>query len=281
MVRACAAKGDGMGKKRYLPMACLAGILLCLLSGCDRNAGRADYEVVYPSGWSRDPYMWEDTVPVEGTGLLLQRVEAEDYEESRSRDLWLLDQEGNRIAVYSGLGADTLRGEKGEEGSAWLCSERWNNFRYNGYRDGCLVKGALLLVDCADGRVYFEAQTEKNEFYLTSVDGRCYFYTPGRDGRELLAGLVKIPEKKAQVYYRKIHDWEKKETVYTMEYAEFPGAGGRRVDRVRFEIGENMLRIVLVDYEQTDRESNTWEYVEKSSVEIPLPSPVSGGGRRP
>lgn len=258
---------------------CLACILLLLLSGCDRHAGGAEYEVIFPSGWSRDYTMWEDAVPVEGTGLILRH--ADHTGEKYDRDLCLLDAEGNLIAVYPGRGYDTLRGEAGEEGTVWICGERWNASHRNGYMDGCLVGGVLLLADGADGSLLFEAATEKNEFYLTSVEGRCYFYTPGAEEREFLAGLVRIPEKKAQVYYRDLHSWEEKNTICIMEYAGSPTAEGERVDRIRFEIGEDMLRIVLADYEQTDREKHIWEYVERDAREIPLPSPVSRGNGRP
>lgn len=141
---------------------CLACILLLLLSGCDRHAGGAEYEVIFPSGWSRDYTMWEDAVPVEGTGLIL------------------------RYADHSG-----------------------------------------------------------------------------------------------EKYDRDLHSWEEKNTVCIMEYAGSPTAEGERVDRIRFEIGEDMLRIVLADYEQTDREKHIWEYVERDAREIPLPGPVSRGNGRP
>lgn len=253
--------------------------LSALLSGCDRWAGHAEYEVIYPSGWSRDGRMWEDEVPVEGTSLMLRRIKAEDYEENRAFDLCLLDQEGKLLYTCPGLAYDTMRGEAGEEGTVWLCSESWSASHYNGYMDGSLTKGALMLVDVSEGRALFWAETEKNEFYLTSVGGRCYFYTPGRESRKILFGLVKLPEEKARIYYRDRYDWEQKNTVHTMNYAEFPRVEGKDVDRLQFWLESDAIRIVLADYEQTDREANTWEYVEKDSVGIPLPTPTSKGGR--
>lgn len=265
------------GEARILA-ALLAVFLLLPLAGCDLRAGYAEYEVIYPSGVSRDYCWWEEEIPVEGTSLYLQRQEVVKEGKIRISDLRLLDEDGEVVGVYPGMRFDTMRGAAAEDGRVWICVESWDTSRYNGYLDGWLVKGSLLLVDGSDGSVLFEKKTGKNEFYLTSVGSCCYFYASGEAERETWFGLVKIPERKARVYYRDLSDWEQENTIYTMAYGRWPQVEGEKVDRVRFYPEKDSLRIVLADYEQVDKPTNHWDYVEKAHYEIPLYSVMPGRG---
>lgn len=60
-------------------------MMLILLKGCVK--GRVEYQVVYPSGYVRNPYIKDEITPVENTSYQLRCSKSEDYEETRAYDL--------------------------------------------------------------------------------------------------------------------------------------------------------------------------------------------------
>lgn len=248
--------------------------LLILLSGCvlSRPYGAVAYQFLYPSGYVRDCYTWDETAPIEGTPYQLRCSERVGFSR-RVEDLQVLDESGNLLYEYVGIGSGTMRGEAAENNSVWICSEQWSSAHYNGYRSGDLRSSTLLFVDMRNGEFLFSQVLGKNELYLTSKDTRCYFYDCGTEPEEAFFGLFRRPGQNAQIYYRDIEDWEEKRTVCEFDYVNWPEDmdDEKAVEKcIRFYIQEEQVTAAFTTYEQTEEETNTWEYLEKSSITIPL-----------
>ena len=65
--------------RRIFSLSC-ATIFVLLLTGCNPTAGATEYEVIYPSGYSRDSYAYDEKSPIEGSSCCLQWEKADDYE---------------------------------------------------------------------------------------------------------------------------------------------------------------------------------------------------------
>ncbi len=63
---------------------CWITIVVLLLTGCNPTAGATEYEVIYPSGYSRDSYAYDEESPIEGSSCYLQWEEADDYKKTYS-----------------------------------------------------------------------------------------------------------------------------------------------------------------------------------------------------
>lgn len=258
------------GFRRIFP-----GILVCLLvlplAGCDPTS-RPAYEISYPSGYARDPYTREELAPVEGSACQLRYQKAEDYEKSFLYDLQILDESGNLLFAFPGLGSPTMRGETGWlPGTLWVCSETWNTPHLNGYMNNTLTGSTLLLIDSADGEILFQGECPAHELYLLSAGSRCYFYTPGVAARETFFGLVHTPARNAEIFYRDIAQWEQRHPVYTFDFVgKPPPVEGADIDRMIFYPGGDTLRVALTEYRQVDKASNHWDYIELDSYEISL-----------
>lgn len=264
-------------KKKCLCLLCLP--LLLALTGCPlRSIGLVDYEIVYPSGQtqSRDTYIWNEPVPVEGADWQLYPERAADWEKSRSYDLQVLDGEGELLYTYPGLGHAQMRGEGTGEGTIWLCTEDWNAAPpYGcGYTSGDLAESDLLLVDMADGSVLFQEKLGANELFLTARETRCYFYYCGNEGGEEWFGLVKTPARNSCVYYRDTESWEDPVPVYDFGYIEWlEQEWDDRLSHtfaLHFYLEEDVITVTATAQERPGLDTQHWDEVEKDSVAIPL-----------
>lgn len=259
---------------------------LLSLSGCGYLAGRsAMYDIIYPSEYSRDPYTKEADAPVQGSEDWQLRWLPAAGEEPAA--LQLLDAAGQQLwrAPAEGLAAGrgtvlTLRAETGLGQTVWLAAENWAKSRYNGYLDGGLRGGWLYLLSAADGSVLFQAPIKPGELFLTACGTRCYFYYPGKTSRR------RADIRPAQIYWRDFNSWLLPHPVCTFDYIGAPElltAEGESlpIDRLRFYVQENSLRLDFTCYEQTDASTDRWSFVVKDSVELPLlpawplPQPVA------
>ncbi len=256
-----------------MPRFCLMIIsLCCLLTGCG-DWGGIVYRVEYPSGYGRDCSTWDDITPIEGSTLQLGYQKSDDYEKTRSYTLLLLDESGKTLYQYPNLGSTALRGVAGEEGSVWICSEQWSTPHFNGYRSGGLKGGTLLLAESGTGELLLQQTLERNELFLTAVGADCWFYAEGRPAEEKWFGLVKIPAENACIYTRNQAEWGQKTPVFQFGFVEWPedlDIKGSVEETIRFEIEERQIQVVFTAYEQTDKQQNRWEHLEKRRVVIPL-----------
>ena len=245
-----------------------------LLAGCNPDSG-ALIEIIYPSGYTRTPYIpWDEVTPVEGTDYQLQAQKSANYNESHTYDLRLLNGDGSLLHEFPGIGQRAMRGEAAENGTIWICSEWWNAVHHNGYLDGQLTKSLILQVRPEDGAVLFQEETGQGELYLTSSGTRCYFYRAGEAEQSHWFGLVKTPVRSAQIYYRDAQNWEDPQTVYIFDYADQPDIAAYSDSQLkaRFYLAENQVRAA---WESTDRvltEAGKYQSVfsEKIAYEIPL-----------
>ncbi len=249
---------------------CCTVIFALMLTGCDPSAGATNYEVIYPSGYSRDCYTYDETSPIEGSSCCLQWEKADDYQKTYAYDMHILDENGSVLYRYPDLGSKAMRGSVQEDGRTWVCAEHWTAPHHNGYLEGYLKESDLLLIDLSDGRILFQGKAGEHEFYITSNGTRCYFYLPGKEEREKLFGLIKIPAENAVIYYRDTWDWAQKHTVYTFDYEAEPDIDTSNgvLTRIKFYISENRLKVAWTSYEPVDNED--WEYLEKKTYEISL-----------
>ena len=236
---------------------------LLLLPGCNPDSGSAFLEVVYPSGYARTYTTYDEMTPVEGTDCQLRAQEAEDYDKTYNYDLQILDEAGNLLWEFPDIGRPTMRGEAAGDTAVWVCAEWWNTVHSNGYLNGHLSKSIVLLVDIADGEVLFQAETGKNELYLTSRGNLCYFYKMGKADRE-----------NAYVSCRDIRDWETEQVIYTFDYAVEPDIATYKDSmlKARFILDDDSIKVV---WESTDRvltSEGKYQSVfsEKAAYEIPV-----------
>lgn len=228
--------------------------VLLSLCGCDVTSGIV-YEIVYPSGYIRTPYTWDELTPVEGTVWQLARRTPEAEEEKEY--LLLLDGEGKLLYEYPALGSPTVRGERGEGDTIWVCSEFWTAPHYNGYIHDALEKSTILLIDVSSGEILFQGEAGRNQLYLTSAGSCCYFYDPGAESGEKLFGLLDTAEQKAEIYCRDTGSWEQKRTVHTFDYAGMPSmAGVGRIEDLTFYLREDSVELVV---RENDYEPDAWE----------------------
>jgi len=253
---------------------CCAALAL-LLTGCNPEAGAATYEIIYPSGYTRDYITRDKKIPVEGASCCLQWEEAEDYEKSRKYDLQILDEEGSLLYAYPDIGSRTMRGALLKDEMIWVCAEFWTTPLSNGYLEGWLRESDLLLIDLRDGGILFQEKAGENEFYLTSDETRCYFYAPGKEADEKLFGLIKLPPENAEIYYRDASDWAEKHTVYTFDYETYPNidTSSGVETRIKFYVSGERLRVVWTSYESVG--NGEWEYLEKAAYTIPMTETAS------
>lgn len=254
--------------RRTFPLCCAVAFVL-LLTGCNAATGTA-YEIIYPSGYTRDCYTWDEESSIEGSSYYLRWEKAEDYEKTRNYNLQVLDANSSAIYEYPDIGSKTMRGILLEDSMIWVCTEQWEAPHYNGYRESCLKESNLLLIDLSDGEILFQDKAGENEFYLTSNETRCYFYEPGKEESEKLFGLVKIPSENAIVYYRDTVDWSEKHTIYTFDYVLEPDIDTSNgvETRIKFYISGDQLKVAWTSYESIG--NGNWDYLEKKIYEIPL-----------
>ena len=249
---------------------CCATIFVVLLTGCNPTAGATEYEVIYPSGYSRDSYVYDEISPIEGSTCCLQWKEADDYKKTYDYDMQILDENGSVLYEYPDVGSKAMRGSVQEADRIWVCAEHWTAPHHNGYVEDWLKESDLLLIDLSDGEILFQDKAGENEFYITSNGTRCYFYLPGKEEREKLFGLIKIPAKNAVIYYRDTSDWTQEHMVYAFDYVAEPDidTSNGAATRIKFYISENQLKVAWTSYESVG--NGNWEYLEKKAYEILL-----------
>ncbi len=254
---------------RYIISLCCAAIFALLLTGCDPTAGATDYEVIYPSGYSRDGHTYDGKSPIEGSSYYLQWEEADDYKKTHDYDIHILDENGSILYIYPDVGSKTMRGSVQEDSKIWVCTEHWTAPHHNGYVEGWLKKSELLLIDLSDGEILFQENAAENELYIISNGTRCYFYLPGKEESEKLFGLIKIPATNAEIYYRDTSDWTQKHTIYTFDYVTEPDIDTSNgvETRIKFYISEDRVKVAWTSYESVG--NGDWEYLEKKAYEIP------------
>lgn len=254
---------------RVFSLCCVVAFVL-LLTGCTPTAGATVYEVVYSSGYMRDCHTYDEKSPIEGSSYYLQWEEAEDYKKNYNYNMQVLDANGSALYKYSDIGSKAMRGILLEDDIVWVCTEQWTAPHHNGYLEGWLKESNLLLIDLSDGEILFQDKAGENEFYITSNETRCYFYELGKEESEQLFGLVKIPPKNAEIYYRDTSDWEEKHTIYTFDYVLEPDIDTSNgvETRIKFYISEEQLKVAWTSYESIG--NGNWEHLEKKVYEIPF-----------
>ena len=255
---------------RHAVSLCWVTMVVLLLTGCNPTAGATEYEVIYPSGYSRDCYAYDEKSPIEGSSCYLQWEKADDYEKTHDYDIHILDENGSVVYRYPDVGSKAMRGSVQEDGKTWVCAEHWTAPHHNGYVEGWLKESDLLLIDLSDGEILFQDKAGENEFYIATYGTRCYFYLPGKEESEKLFGLIKIPAENAMIYYRDISDWTQKHTVYTFDYVAEPDIDTSNgvLTRIKFYISENQLKVAWTSFEPVG--NGHWEYLEKKAYEIPI-----------
>lgn len=125
---------DMKGKvvRRIFSLGC-AAIFVLLLTGCDPTAGATNYEVIYPSGYSRDCYTYDEKSSIEGSSYYLHWEKADDYKKTYNYDMHILDENGSVLYSYPKVGSEVMRGSVQEDSKAWVCAEHWTAPHYNGY----------------------------------------------------------------------------------------------------------------------------------------------------
>lgn len=239
-----------------------------LLTGCNPDSGSALLEVVYPSGFTRTYATYDELTPIEGTDCQLRARETEDHDKTHKYNLQILDGNGDLLWEFPDIGRSAMRGEVAGDAAVWVCAEWWNTVHCNGYLNGHLSKSIVLLVDTADGEVLFQAETGKNELYLTSRGNLCYFYRMGRSDQE-----------NAYVCCRDIQDWEAEQVIYTFDYAVEPDIATYKDSmlKARFVLADDSIKVV---WESTDRiltSEGKYQAVfsEKAAYVIPI-DPFNG-----
>ena len=255
---------------RHVVSLCWVTMVVLLLTGCNPAAGATEYEVIYPSGYSRDSYAYDEKSPIEGSSCYLQWEKADDYEKTYDYDIHILDENDSVLYRYPDVGSRAMRGSIQEDGKTWVCAEHWTAPHHNGYVEGWLKESDLLLIDLSDGKILFQDKAGENEFYIATYGTRCYFYLPGKEESEKLFGLIKIPAENAMIYYRDISDWTQKHTVYTFDYVAEPDidTSNGALTRIKFYISENQLKVAWTSFEPVG--NGHWEYLEKKAYEIPI-----------
>ena len=102
---------------------CCTAILVLLLTGCDPTAGAISYEVIYPSGYSRDCYTYDEKSPIEGSSFYLQWEKADDYKKTYDYDMHILDENGSVLYSYPDVGSKAMRGSVQQDSKTWVCAE--------------------------------------------------------------------------------------------------------------------------------------------------------------
>ena len=110
--------------RRIFSLSC-ATIFVLLLTGCNPTAGATEYEVIYPSGYSRDSYAYDEKSPIEGSSCYLQWEKADDYEKTYDYDIHILDENDSVLYRYPDVGSKAMRGSIQEDGKTWVCAEHW------------------------------------------------------------------------------------------------------------------------------------------------------------
>lgn len=245
-------------------------LVLVLFTGCTSSYGGAVYEIIYPSGYIRDPYVRADTSPVEGTTYQLRSQKSPNYEETHQFDLQILNENNEVLYEYPQIGSSTMRGEAGsEKNTIGVCSEFWNTPHYNGYVNGYLNKSYLMLLNMQNGDILFQEEIEANHLYLTTIDGYSYFYFPGKVAQK---GLFKYsPTQNAEIYYVNTSEWTKKNTLYTFDYVSEPEIKNNSSTevRARFKLDANQLEVVWMSYELDGQQ---WVYKEQKKYDISIES---------
>ncbi len=149
---------------------CLAVIAALLLTGCNPEAGAVTYEIIYPSGNTKNGSVYDETAFVEGTSYSLQWEKAEDDKKTYDYDLKILDENGSVLYEYPDIGSETMRGMLQGDALIWVCTERWTSIHRNGYAEGCLKECNLLLIDLRDGAILFQEKLEKMNFTLLQME---------------------------------------------------------------------------------------------------------------
>lgn len=287
-VKPRATRRKGLGWRRLgLGLAAVLGLGVCLwlAVGWLDSGLPVMYDISYASGYSRDPYCRDEQSPVQSDDLPTADLQSAKLRvQGAETGLQLLDADGELLYQFAAAGFDTLRGElardfAGAEQAVWLCAERWQKSRYNGYIDGKLLGSRLLLVDVADGGQLFAGDSAENELFLTACGTYCYFYAPGQPERHKWLIFGKQEAEPARIVCRSTDNWAVADTVYAFGYAGAPYVmlesegeeAGKRldIDRICFYVGAEGLRVELKHYEQTDVERDRWDYVAKEIVEIP------------
>lgn len=271
----------------------LLGLLTLSACGGQPAADVKMYDFVYASGYSRDPYARDEVQPVIGTELqlradnegALQFLDAEggllyalaDFQpesvKKSNLNLTVRAEAADKGVIMSGSGVFLPYAEESGEGAIWLCSEAWARSSYNGYVDGTLRGGRVLLLDAQTGSSVFSAETSPGELFLTAHGSRCYFYHPGKASRR------KDDRLPAQIYWRDINFWPLTHTVCSFDYVGTPKYDGHEIERLRFypqaEADGSCLRLDFTCYEQTNVENDRWDYVVQYSVDVPLTRQIS------
>lgn len=204
-----------------------------------------EYEIEYPTGyilnqdWHR---VSKSHYSIENSELTFQTESVWEEKKSivtlmdeREEELWTWERP-TPLPPY--LRAQVVDGE------LWFCEESWNTGLGYLYLDGLLEYGTLYQLDMASGEILCERQTGENEFYLTKIGERFYFYQRG--GRW----------EHAQLYYRELSDWEEKHELYQFDYKGAPEeTGGGYV--LRFIIGEEAI---TTEYWNTEVYQKVGEY---------------------
>ena len=151
---------------------CGGATVALLLTGCNPTTGATEYEVIYPSGYSRDSYAYDEKSPIEGSSCYLQWEEADDYKKTYDYNIHILDENGSVLYEYPDMGSKAIRGSVWEDGKTWVCAEHWTAPHHNGYVKGWLKESeklfGLIKIPAENAVIYYRDTsdwTQKHTVY--------------------------------------------------------------------------------------------------------------------
>ena len=134
----------------------------------------------------------------------------------------------------------------------------------NGY--SCYRQNANTLKRLLD-KIMVLAKEEKEWYLYFNALHEVFFVLDRIDGKS------KEMLKYAEIYYRDINNWAKEGSVYKFDYVEWPDNIDDKLsveNYIRFYLQDRIITVALTLYGKAGPESEEWEYIEKSRVEIPL-----------
>lgn len=257
-------------KKNNVLLLAFTVIFSFLLPGCNPDAGKIAYEIIYSSGNKIPPEKSLNgrAYPIEDSEIELKW----NTNEGKEAVLQLINQDNVVINEYFNLPSSAARGYEGDDGFIWICAEDWKTVHSYGYLDSTLEKSIIMKINPQNGEIMFFGGAGKNELYLGNYGERVYFYSRGIPSQVRLFGIVKTEAQNSGIIYRDADDWDTKQNVYSFDYIEKPDLGEKGNDTVntlRFYLCPNSLRVALDSLVFADEE---WKYMENWSVEIPIES---------
>ena len=177
--------------------------MVCIIfSCCDPLMNNLRYEIVTLNNKLYDSYYPVDDF--ESKPNIRTKIDELSYTVwlTNNGNLKIFDSNGLEIIEYdvklpeeSGKAYRLRANYHEEENFLWICAEKWDAYRFNGYVDDTLVQSKIIGISLSNFKVQIDKELDKNELFLIVHDTKVYFY------------------KKNIVYRKDLNDWENEENV--------------------------------------------------------------------